>query len=60
MSFSVMLNSYFGIFFITIENFYLIEKEIKEKFVKKIVDSEIMKTCDELHLKLGHSSVSKE
>ena len=30
------------------ENFYLLEKENKEKSVKKFVDSKFVKTCDEL------------
>ena len=42
-------------FFISIENFYLVEKQNKENFMKKIrklVDSEIVKTCDELDPKV--------
>ena len=37
-------------FFISIENLYLVEKQNKENFMKKIrklVDSGIVKTCDE-------------
>ena len=30
------------------ENFYRVEKQNKENFMKKFVDSEIVKTCDEL------------
>ena len=41
-------------FLISIENFYHVEKQNKEKFVKKIVDSEIVKTCDELDLDYLH------
>ena len=35
---------------ILIENFHLVQKQNKENFVKKIVDSGIVKTCDELDL----------
>ena len=35
---------------ISIENFSLVEKQNKENFVKKFVDSGIVKTCDELDL----------
>ena len=38
-------------FLISIENFYLVEKQNKEKFVKKFVDSGFVKTCDELDQK---------
>ena len=37
-------------FLISIENFYLVEIQNKENLVKKIVDSGIVKTCDELDL----------
>ena len=40
-------------FLISIENYYHVEKQNKENFVKKIcgfVYSEIVKTCDELNL----------
>jgi hypothetical protein len=33
---------------ISTENFYLVEKQNKENFKKKFVDSGIVKTCDEL------------
>ena len=39
----------------TLENFYLVEKQNKKNFMKKIrklVDSGIVKTCDELDLKV--------
>ena len=42
-------------FFISIEKFYLLEKQNKENFMKKIrkfVDSGIVKTCDELDPKV--------
>ena len=39
------------IFFTSTENFYLVKKQSKENFMKKkIVDSGIVKTCDELDL----------
>jgi hypothetical protein len=37
VSFSVMINTYISAFFISIENFYLVEKQNKEIFEKKIV-----------------------
>ena len=46
MSFNVMINCCSGIF----ENFYLVEKQNKENFMEKFVDSGIVKTCDELDL----------
>ena len=47
MSFSVI-----SAFLISKENFYLVEKQNKENFSKKIVDSGIVKTCDVLDLYL--------
>ena len=44
VSFSVMINSYIGI--------YIVENKTKKIWWKKIVDSEIVKTCDELDLNL--------
>jgi hypothetical protein len=38
------------VFLISIENFYFVEKQNKENFVKKFVESGIIKTCDELDL----------
>ena len=48
MSFSVMINSYISALLTSVKNFYLVEKQNKENFAKKIVDSGIVKTCDEV------------
>ena len=47
-----MMNIYIGIFDFN-RNVYLVEKQNKESFVKKVVDSGIVKTCDELDLIFG-------
>ena len=52
VSFYVMIYSYIGIFYLK-KNFYLVEKQNKENFVKKLrrfVDSGIVKSCDEHNL----------
>ena len=48
--FSVLWQTFILAFFISIENFYLVQKQNKENLLKKYANSGIVKTCDELDL----------